>query len=181
MSLRSGHQEEKKKKERDGRFKDRFAYLGHVALRTVDWGQRVWGDYKWQVICGGCYLRQCWCWHQGWRELVVSGVEGRRCVCENMASGTGCLSRFFGQQYFSNICGYTASWRRKLQGYLNSGIVRDASAPNSLCVKTCQLCKKIPNKRYHWFTVSRFRVEVHIIYWSMIQREPKNMRSGIKC
>lgn len=29
---------EKKKKERDGRFKDRFAYLGHVALRTVDWG-----------------------------------------------------------------------------------------------------------------------------------------------
>lgn len=38
MSLRSGHQEEKKKKERGGRFKDRFAYLGHVALRTVNWG-----------------------------------------------------------------------------------------------------------------------------------------------
>lgn len=56
---------------------------------------------------------------------------------------------------------------------------QDASAPNSLCVKTCQLCQKNPSQSYSWYTVSRFRVEGYITHWSMIQREPKTWQQGL--
>lgn len=82
------------------------------------------------------------------RELLCSGAGGMQVHMKTTAAGIGCLSCFFGQQYLSNICGWTVCYRQKLQGYINSGIVKDTLDPNSLCVETCQLCKNIPNKIY---------------------------------
>lgn len=53
--------------------------------------------------------------------------------------------------------------------------------------KLANSAKQIHPKRYSWFTMSRFRVEVYIIYWSMIQRKPKiwqqrlNVKPAVSC
>lgn len=153
--------------------------------RRMDWGQQETGECKGQVTWGGYYLGHC-CEHakageSQWflGQMQVCTWKPRQVV---QAAWVASLANSIS----------ATSWiycilEAKATGINSDPTVRDASAPNSLCVKTCQLCKKIPNKRYSWFTVSRFRVEVYIIYWSMIQREPKiwqqelNVKSAVSC
>lgn len=100
--------------------------LGCNAFRTMDWGHQERGECKRQFIRGGgCYLRRYW-WTQqgskrtgGFRGWWDAGVH-----MKTMAGETGCLSCFFGQQYFSNICGYIHFRGESCRGLSTVGLSR---------------------------------------------------------
>lgn len=151
MSLGPGNQEMtlKRQKGRGGRFKERPPLFHQGVMHS---GRQIGGRRKGRKVQNRLYVEAV---PRGSVGEQAKAGENERClgrdagVCmKTTAGGSGCLGCFFGEQYFSNICGHTAFQRQKLQGYINSGTVRVASAPNSFCVKTCQLCKKISNKRY---------------------------------
>lgn len=54
-----------------------------------------------------------------------------------------------------------------------------ASTPKSLCQNSPTLQKKIQRKRYSWFTISTFWVEVSVKYCSKIEKEPKIWQQGL--
>lgn len=131
----AGDDTEKRKREkgRRGRFQGRGPAFSEAVMLAGPW---VGGSWKGETVRARptvvLRLRRCWGTRQGWGDRCCLGRGVRLKATQGGQVAFGPSARGLSATSVD-----TLHFREKALGYINGGIVRDASAPKSLCVRTC--------------------------------------------